>query len=189
MKNSFPMLNNEHTEAMMRGTWGRSQERDRKMMVFLLKTGLKVMEFVNLNVEDVFSGKRMRKNLLITDRIGKNERKIPLDREAREAAAVILEFNRRQGFNLDPLEPLMISRQRNKKDGSYRITPRQVQRIIKTLREEADLSFKTTPQTFRHTYAKSLIDSGMDLRSVQKMLGHRSIKTTRDLYGEIQAMP
>jgi site-specific recombinase XerD len=84
---------------------------------------------------------------------------------------------------LTPEDPLVISRQRNRKDNSYRITARQVQRIVKTLREDASLEFKTTPQTLRHTFAKALLNQGADLRTLQKVLGHRSLKTTRDLYG------
>ena len=80
-----------------------------------------------------------------------------------------------------------MSRQRNKKDGDYRITPRQVERIIKSLREDASLEFKTTPQTFRHTYANSVLQQGGDMKTLQKLLGHQSIKTTRDLYGGVNA--
>ena len=153
------------------------------MLGFLLHTGLKIREFVSLNVGDVYSGKRVRKTLIISGSNGKETRRVPLDREAREAMAIMLEFNRRHGFSLAPEQPLVISRQRNRRDGSYRITPRQVQRILKTLREEAALGFKTTPQTLRHTYAAGLIQQGADLHRVQKLLGHRSIKTTRHLYG------
>lgn len=187
MKRTFPLLTDEHTNAMMQGTWGRTQERDRHILIFLLHTGLKINEFVGLNIDDVYSGSRVRKSLVIGKGGKKPERKIPVGREAREAVAVILEFNRRQGFSLEQGEPLIVSRQRNKKNGDYRITPRQVQRVIKALREDAALDFKTTPQTFRHTYAASLIEQGADLKTVQKLLGHRSIKTTRDLYGGVRA--
>lgn len=186
MKRTLPRLTDADANALMQGTWGRTQERDRHILTFLLHTGLKINEFVSLNVGDLFTGARVRKNLVIGGGRGKPERKIPISREAREAVAVILEFNRRQGFSLEPGEPLIVSRQRNKKDGDYRITPRQVQRIIKALREDAALGFKTTPQTFRHTFAAGLIEGGADLKTVQKLLGHRSIKTTRDLYGAIR---
>ncbi len=184
MKRTYPRLTEEHANALMQGTWGRTQERDRQILVCLLHTGLKINEFVSLNVEDVYTGTRVRKNLVIRGGRDKPARKIPISREAREAIAVILEFNRRQGFSLTTEEPLIVSRQRNKRDGDYRITPRQVQRIVKALREDAALEFKTTPQTFRHTYASTMLDKGTDLRTLQKLLGHRSIKTTRDLYGE-----
>lgn len=186
MKKSIPALNKDQTSALIEGTWGRAQERDKQMLVFLLHTGLKIAEFVNLNIMDVFTGKRVKKTLLIPASSGEGMRKVPIDRDAREAVAVILDYNRSQGVDLLPESPLMISRQRNKKDNSYRITPRQVQRIVKTLREDAALNFKTTPQTLRHTFATKMIKEGTDLKTLQKLLGHRSIKTTRDLYGELQ---
>ena len=183
MKHAIPTLTPEQGATMMQGTWGRAQERDRQMLRFLLHTGLKINEFVRLNVGDVFSGKRVKKALAIPASEGKPVRRLPLDREAREAVALMLDYNRVQGQALAAEDPLVISRQRNKKDSSYRITPRQVQRIVKTLREDAAVQFKATPQTLRHTFAKSLLEQGADLRTLQRVLGHRSLKTTRDLYG------
>lgn len=183
MKKRLNTLSDTQASALVQGSWGRWGERDRQIVAFMLHTGLKIREFVDLNVGDVYSGKRVRKTLTIDGGEGQPDRRVPLDREAREAIALILDFNRRQAFGLDPDEPLMISRQRNRKNGSYRITPRQVQRILKSLSEDASLEFKTTPQTLRHTYAKTKIEEGLDLEQVRRLLGHRSIKTTRDLYG------
>jgi len=189
MKKAISTLNDEQTSALIKSTWGSAQERDRQMLRFLLHTGLKINEFVNLNVGDVYTGKRVKMNLMIPGARGKPLRKVPMDREAREAVAVILDYNRGQGYSLTEGDPLVVSRQRNKKDGSYRITARQVQRIVKTLREDAALGFKTTPQTFRHTFARTVLGRGGDLRTLQRLLGHRSIKTTRDLYGLTDALP
>ena len=183
MKKLIPTLDDAQASALIKSTWGSAQERDRQMLTFILHTGLKINEFVNLNVEDVYTGKRVKMNLTIPTPAGKPARKVPLDREAREAVAVILDYNRSQGYSLERHDPLVVSRQRNKKDGSYRITARQVQRIVKTLREDAALGFKTTPQTLRHTFARHVLGQGGDLRTLQRLLGHRSIKTTRDLYG------
>lgn len=189
MRRAIPTLTDEQALALMKRTWGRAQDRDRQILQFLLHTGLKINEFVRLNVGDVFSGKRVKKALTITSAHGKATRRIPLDRQAREAVAMMLDYNRSQGQALNPEDPLVISRQRNKKDNSYRITPRQVQRIVKTLREEAAFGFKTTPQTLRHTFAKTMLEQGADLRTLQRLLGHRSLKTTRDLYGMAQTPP
>ena len=49
-------LSQEQTKTLMESTWGNAQERDRQMLTFLLCTGLKIKEFVNLNVEDVYTG-------------------------------------------------------------------------------------------------------------------------------------
>lgn len=184
MKKGINTLSQEQTKNLMESTWGMAQERDRQMLTFLLHTGLKINEFVNLNVGDVYTGRRVRKGVVIPGSVKKPSRKIPLPREAREAVAIILDFNRYQGLSLGPATPLVISRQKNRKDGSYRITSRQVQRIVKTLREDASLGFKTTPQTLRHTFAQEMLGHGGDLEALQKLLGHRSIKTTRILYGK-----
>lgn len=186
MRKNLPILDEAQASALMEGTWGRWGERDRQIMRFLLHTGLKIREFVRLNVADVYTGSRVRKSVQIDGEGERPARRVPLDREAREAVAVILEFNRRHDMHLAPEEPFIISRQRNRTDGSYRITPRQVQRILKMLREDAELELKTTPQALRHTYAATMIRQGLDMKRLQKLLGHRSIKTTRDLYGERQ---
>ena len=187
MKKARPVLTDEQTSALLMGTWGKWGTRDKQMLAFLLHTGLKIREFVGLNVGEVYSGKRVRQTLVIPGTGNREPRRIPLDREAREAVAIMLEFNRRHGFSLAPDQPLAISRQRNRKDGSHRITPRQVQRILKALREEARIGFKTTPQTLRHTFAAKMLREGAGLERVQKLLGHRSIKTTRHLYATPRA--
>lgn len=180
-------LSEDQAKALLEGTWGRMQDRDRQILTFLLQTGLKINELVRLNVGDVYTGSRVRKSVRIRNGSGKKERRIPLGPQAQEAVRHLLEFNRSFGAKLEADEPFVISRQRNKRDGSMRITSRQVQRIVKTLREDASLGFKATPQTLRHTFARSLLEQGTDLRTVQKILGHRSIKTTRDLYGTEKA--
>ena len=90
-------LSQEQTKTLMESTWGNAQERDRQMLTFLLCTGLKIKEFVNLNVGDVYTGTRVRSRAIIPGGNGKPSRKIPLTREAREAVAIILEFTRQHG--------------------------------------------------------------------------------------------
>ncbi len=65
------------------------------------------------------------------------------------------------------------------RDGSTRLTPRSVQRIIKYYAIKEGISKKVTPHVIRHSFATDLLRNGADLRSVQMLLGHANIGTTQ----------
>ena len=53
-----------------------------------------------------------------------------------------------------------------------------LRRIIRKFAEKAELSRRITPHMLRHTAATELLEAGLDIRFVQKLLGHASITTT-----------
>jgi integrase/recombinase XerC len=57
------------------------------------------------------------------------------------------------------------------------VQPRIVQRIVSRYAKEAELE-DVTPHTLRHTFSKSLLDSGASLVEVSKLLGHKSLDST-----------
>ncbi|MBB3211647.1 integrase/recombinase XerD [Herbaspirillum sp. Sphag1AN] len=57
-------------------------------------------------------------------------------------------------------------------------TDQYLRRIIRIFAQNADLTKKVTPHMLRHTAATQLLEAGVDIRFVQKLLGHASITTT-----------
>lgn len=63
------------------------------------------------------------------------------------------------------------------KPGSH-LTTRSAQKIVANARKKAGIPQNATPHTLRHSFATHLFESGVDLRYIQKLLGHSSTKTT-----------
>jgi integrase/recombinase XerD len=57
-------------------------------------------------------------------------------------------------------------------------TPQYIRRLVRTLGERAAVTRRVTPHMFRHSVATYLLEEGVDIRYVQRLLGHRSIVTT-----------
>lgn len=57
-------------------------------------------------------------------------------------------------------------------------SPQFIRRLIRRLGEDAALTRRVTPHMFRHSVATYLLEEGVDIRYVQRLLGHRSIGTT-----------
>lgn len=138
--------------------------RDRAIFETLYSTGIRVSSLVGLDAGDYNPGARSLRILAK----GAKQQDVPLGEPAIEAIEAYLE--ERGGPALK--DPLFIN-----KDGG-RLTTRSVQRLARKVGLQLGLG-RVTPHTLRHTFATHLLDAGADLRSIQELLGHESLKTTQ----------
>ncbi|MGA8164923.1 MAG: tyrosine recombinase XerC [Waddliaceae bacterium] len=147
--------------------------RDRTTMELFYSSGLRVSELVALNRQDFD-----QVNLLMKIRgKGKKERIVPLTKTAAEWICAYLqhpERDREVNGHLAQDDPDAIFLNRM----GTRLTARSVDRKFDLYLRASGLAGKLTPHTLRHTIATHWLENGMDLKTIQALLGHRSLSTT-----------
>ncbi len=147
--------------------------RDRTILETLFSTGLRVSELVKLNRDQV---DLERQEFGVRGKGGKLRVVFLSD----TAADWIRRYLQKRQDNYKPLFIRHMGKPDVKKDGEkMRLTVRSVQRIVSKYAKRCGLAIKVSPHTLRHSFATDLLIAGADLRSVQEMLGHESIRTTQ----------
>ncbi|MBA61956.1 MAG: tyrosine recombinase XerC [Planctomycetaceae bacterium] len=144
--------------------------RDRAIFETMYSGGLRVSELVTLNDGDLY----IEEGLVRVRGKGKKERLCPLGSFAVNAINAWL----RQrllgvGQTVNQLSPLFTNKFGN------RISDRSVRRMMDKYIRITGLDSRTSPHTLRHSFATHLLDRGADIRSVQELLGHKSLVTTQ----------
>lgn len=147
--------------------------RDRVIMELFYSSGLRVSELVQLNRNDVDP-----KNLLIRLKgKGKKERVVPITKNAAEwIIAYLTHVERHQEMDGHQAEVDSEAIFLNKH--GTRLTARSVDRNFDKYLTASGLAGKVTPHTIRHTIATHWLENGMDLKTIQVLLGHSSLATT-----------
>ena len=139
--------------------------RDRAILETLYSAGVRVSELTGLNHDDV----DFDDGCAVVRGKGKRERLVLLGAECRDALRAWLGV--REGLAKSPA--LFVN-----KNGA-RLTTRSVGRLLEKYLAQAGLDPRASPHTLRHSFATHLLDNGADIRSVQELLGHRSLSTTQ----------
>ncbi|MDF9801415.1 integrase/recombinase XerD [Catalinimonas alkaloidigena] len=125
-------------------------------------SGLRISEVIRLKIKDIDS-KRMV--LVVSQGKGKKDRQVPLSKHLlQELRSYYLEYQ--------PKAYLF----EGEKGGAY--SKSSIQQIFRRAKRGAGIHKKATVHTLRHSYATHLLESGTDLRMIQVLLGHNSVKTT-----------
>ncbi len=144
--------------------------RDAAILETMYSSGLRVSEIVGLNVGDL----QFEDSIARIRGKGRKERLAPLGTYAIDALRAYLD---RRQLAKDEAQgrdaPVFLNR------FGRRLTGRSVGRMLEKYIAICGLDQRTTPHTLRHSFATHLLDRGADIRSVQELLGHKSLVTTQ----------
>lgn len=145
--------------------------RDSALLELLYGAGVRVSELVGLSLQNI----DLSEQYILVFGKGSKERIIPIGRLAVKAISSYLQESR----------PVLLRKQPEKTDALFLnhtgtpLSDRSVRRILDKYVTRLAVHKRVTPHTLRHSFATHLLDNGADLRSVQELLGHVSLKTTQ----------
>ena len=173
LRKSLPKyLTFEQSSALLQAVSGQNEKRDYAILMLFLNCGIRRSELVGLNLSDVYE-----------DRIrvvgkGNKERIVYFGTACRKAIdAYLVERNKKV---LSDNRALFGSR-----DGN-RISATAVHRLVKKAFLQAGLdSTQFSAHKLRHTAATMMLSGGVDVKTVQEVLGHENLNTTQ-IYTHIE---
>ena len=173
LRKSLPKyLSMEQSAALLRSVSGQNEKRDYAILMLFLNCGIRRSELVGLNLTDVYE-----------DRIrvvgkGNKERFVYFGTPCRKAIDAYLPERMKQ--ELTDNRALFGSRNGN------RISTDAVHRLVKKALMQAGLdSTQFSAHKLRHTAATMMLSGGVDVKTVQEVLGHENLNTTQ-IYTHIE---
>jgi integrase/recombinase XerC len=142
--------------------------RDSAILETTYSAGLRVSELVAIDEDDL----DLAEGLVRVQGKGRRERLAPLGRYAVRALNQWLDV-RQLASSCDQGKPVFLNK------FGRRLTTRSVARMLEKYLRQTGLDTRTSPHTLRHSFATHLLDRGADIRSVQELLGHKSLVTTQ----------
>lgn len=138
--------------------------KHRTVAMVLYGAGLRISEALALELRDIDSAR-----MVITVRHGKGD----CDRQV-ALSTVLLEALRTYWRAYRPVRCLFPGQ-----DPEKPMVSATIQRALKAARVRARIAKPANPHVLRHSYATHLLEAGTDLRVIQTLLGHRSLRTTQ----------
>jgi integrase/recombinase XerC len=147
---------------------GELRKRDSALLELLYSTGLRVSEVCALVVGDIDRQRYGTPMVLVRHGKGGKSREVPLGGAADRALLAYL-ASRKAGREA----PMFVN------GTGDRLSARSVQRMVRRWSIQGGVAAKATPHAMRHSFATHLLDAGVDLRSIQELLGHASLSSTQ----------
>ena len=154
------VLCRQEVEALLKCTHNR---KHRTLLMVLYATGLRISEATNLQVSDIDSQRMLLK---VTQGKGNKMRYVPFSPR-------LLEALRQYWHDFRPKTFLFPGQSSN-----WPLGQGSIQEVIKVSARMAKITKVVTPHTLRHSYATALLEAGVDLLTISRLLGHASFTTT-----------
>ena len=145
-----------------------NNSKHKSMIALTYSAGLRVGEVINLKIQDIDSS---RMSIHVKAGKGNKDRIVPLSEK-------LLGMLRNYYKEYSPKAYLF----EGQKGGAYSTS--SFNKLLKSVAKRAKINKQITAHTLRHSYATHLLERGTDVRVIQKLLGHNSIKTTM-LYTQV----
>ena len=173
LRKSLPKyLTMEQSAALLQAVAGQNQVRDYAILMIFLNCGIRRSELVGLNITDVYDDR-----LRVVGK-GNKERFVYFGTPCRKAIDAYLEL--RKKINLTDNRALFGSRNGN------RISVTAVHRLVEKALKQAGLdATQFSAHKLRHTAATMMLSGGVDVKTVQEVLGHENLNTTQ-IYTHIE---
>ena len=144
-------------------------KRNKAIVLTLYGCGLRISELTNLRVHDMYD------NMARILGKGGKERIVPLLTKIRE---IFIEYKNLCPHNLGQDSYAFVGIRGNK------INDRVIRSELSKLRTQLNLPDYITPHAFRHSFATHLLEQGIDLKTIQALMGHAQLSTT-DIYTHV----
>lgn len=146
----------------------RFDYRNKAMLELLYSSGLRISELVNLTTRDI----DFTNSIVRCFGKGSKERIVPINEYS--LYYIKLYYDMRDTFFKGKVNDYLFLNNHGKK-----LTRQGFNKILDKILETCDINKEVTPHTLRHSFATHMLNGGADLRSIQILLGHSDISTTK----------
>ena len=171
----LPVVLSKEEIAKLLGTL--SNNKHYAMIALIYSCGLRISELLNLKIGDIDSDRMI---IRIDESEGRKDRNVTL---SEKMLKVLREY-----YKMYKPKFYLFEGQCSATDETPpKYSSQSVQKILKRALKSAGILKNATPHTLRHSYATHLYEAGVDLRSIQVLLGHSSSKTT-EIYTHVSTL-
>lgn len=143
--------------------------RNAALLELIYGSGLRVTELLDIKMEDI----HLTHGYIVVHGKGNKERIVPISDMAMSAIRAYMTKSRPELLGKEKTNYLFLNPK-----GS-RLSRQGFFKLLKKLASDAKVETECSPHTLRHSFATHLLENGMDLRTLQTLLGHEDISTTQ----------